>query len=157
MRFAAERAFIPARVGRRSGRLAGTTAGTRHQPRRRLTLLARAATVELMRARWATFAVGLWLMLAPLVLGYPTVAAVLHEVALGLLVCVGTLAALEWPLLRLALAAPGGWLLAAPDALGWGSRLVTANELAAGAVVLLLALVPSGKVAVARTPAKMAA
>ncbi|GEJ56732.1 hypothetical protein AMYX_14730 [Anaeromyxobacter diazotrophicus] len=110
-----------------------------------------------MRARWATFAVGLWLMLAPLVLGYPTVAAVLHDVALGLLVSVGTLAALEWPLVRFALAAPAIWLLAAADALGFGSRTVTANELASGVAVLLLALVPSGKVAEARHPAKMAA
>lgn len=110
-----------------------------------------------MRARWATFAVGLWLMLAPLVLGYPTVAAVLHDVALGLLLCVGTLAALEWPPLRFALAAPAVWLLAAGDALGFGSRVASANELAAGVVVLLLALVPSGKVAEARTAAKMAA
>ena len=106
-----------------------------------------------MRARWATFAVGCWLMLAPLVLGYPTVTAVLHDVALGLLLCIGTLAALEWPLLRLALAAPALWLLAASDALAWSSRTVTANELASGVVVLLLALVPSGKVAVARRPA----
>jgi hypothetical protein len=109
-----------------------------------------------MRARWVSFAVGLWLMLAPLILGYPTVASVLHEVALGLLVCVGTLAALEWPLLRFALAVPGAWLLAAADTLGWGSRLVTTNELVSGVAVLLLSLVPSGKVAVAR-PAKMAA
>jgi hypothetical protein len=114
-------------------------------------------TVEEMRARWATFAVGLWLMLAPLVLGYPTVTAVLHDVALGLLLCVGTLAALEWPLLRFTLAAPAVWLLAAGDALGWGSRAVTANELASGLVVLLLALVPSGRVGVARQPARSAA
>jgi hypothetical protein len=110
-----------------------------------------------MRARWATFAVGFWLMLAPLVLGYPTVAAVLHDVALGFLLCLGTLVALEWPLLRLALAGPALWLLAAGDALAWSSRTVTANELASGVVVLLLALVPSGKVAEARRPARMAA
>jgi len=110
-----------------------------------------------MRARWASFGVGLWLILAPLVLGYPSVSAVLHEVALGMLVCVGTLAALEWPVARFALAVPAGWLLAAPDAISWGSRTVAANELASGVVVLLLALVPSGKVAGARAPAKMAA
>jgi hypothetical protein len=110
-----------------------------------------------MRARWASFVVGLWLILAPLVLGYPTVSAVLHDVALGLLVSVGALAALEWPAARFAMAGPAAWLLVAPDAVGWGSRVVAANELASGVAVLALALVPSGKVAAARAPAKMAA
>ncbi len=110
-----------------------------------------------MRARWASFVAGLWLIIAPLALGYPTVSAVLHEVALGLLVCVGTLAAMEWPAARFAMLGPAAWLLTAPDAIGWGSRMVTANELASGLAVLLLALVPSGKVAGARAPAKMAA
>jgi hypothetical protein len=108
-----------------------------------------------MRARWATFAVGLWLILAPLVLGYPTVASVLHEVALGLLVCVAALAAMEWPVARIGLAAPALWLLAAWDAIHWGSRTVAGNELACGLAILALALVPSAKTADA--PAKMAA
>lgn len=110
-----------------------------------------------MRARWLTFGLGLWLILAPLVLGYDEVTAVLHEVALGLLVCVGALAAMEWPVVRYAVAAPALWLLAAADAIEWSSRIVTANELASGLVVLALVLVPSGKVASARAPAKMAA
>ena len=108
-----------------------------------------------MRARWASFAVGLWLIAAPLVLGYPTAASVLHDVALGLLVCVGALAAMEWPLARVGLALPALWLLAAWDAIDWGSRAVTANELACGLATLALALVPSAKPADA--PAKMAA
>jgi hypothetical protein len=110
-----------------------------------------------MRARWVTFGLGLWLILAPLVLGYPSVLAVLHDVALGMLVCVGTLAALEWPMARFALALPGAWLLHAPDAFAWGSRVVAANELACGIVVIGLAVVPSAPLASARTPAKMAA
>jgi hypothetical protein len=110
-----------------------------------------------MRARWVSFAVGLWLILSPLVLGYPNVSAVLHEVALGLLVCVATLAALEWPLARFAVTAPALWLVTAADRIDWGSRLVASNELACGLAALVLALVPSGKVAAARSPAKMAA
>ena len=110
-----------------------------------------------MRARWASFAIGLWLLLAPLVLGYPSVRAVLHDIALGTIVCGAALAALEWPLARLALALLAVWLLIAANALGWSSRTVVANELAAGVALLLLSLVPSGKVAVTRRPAKMAA
>jgi hypothetical protein len=110
-----------------------------------------------MRARWASFAVGFWLIVAPLVLGHRQVAAVLHDVALGLLVCVGALAAMEWPHARFAVAAPGAWLLVAGRALGWGSTLAAANELAAGAAVILLALVPQGRTADAREPAKLAA
>jgi hypothetical protein len=110
-----------------------------------------------MRARWASFAIGFWLLVAPLVLGHRDVAAVLHDVALGLLVCVGALAAMEWPQARFALAAPGAWLVVAGKALGWGDGLVAANELAAGAAVLLLALVPQGRASEARGPAKMAA
>lgn len=110
-----------------------------------------------MRARWASFAVGLWLILAPLLLGYRTVTAVLHDIALGLLVCVATLAALEWPRARVAAAVPALWLLAAAGLLPWSSRLVSSNEVLCGAVVLALALVPGGKVAGAHAPAKMAA
>lgn len=108
-----------------------------------------------MRARWTSFVVGLWLILAPLVLGYPTASSVLHDVALGLLVCVGALAAMEWPLVRIGLVIPALWLLAAWDAVDWGSRAVTANELASGLAILALALVPGAKAADA--PAKMAA
>jgi hypothetical protein len=108
-----------------------------------------------MRARWASFVIGLWLIIAPLALGYPTAASVLHDIALGLLVCVGALASMEWPLARIGLAIPAVWLLAAWDAIDWGSRAVAANELACGVATLALALVPSGKAADA--PAKMAA
>ena len=110
-----------------------------------------------MRARWVTFLVGLWLILAPLVLGYGQVTAVLHEVALGLLVCVGALAAMEWPVARFAVAAPALWLVTAAGAIEWASRAVSANELASGLIVLALVLVPGAKVASARAPVKMAA
>jgi hypothetical protein len=107
--------------------------------------------------RWASFATGLWLILAPLVLGYTSVAAVLHEVALGLLVCVATLSALEWPAARFALFGPAAWLLVAPEVMAWSGAGVQENEIASGLVVLALTLVPSGRFAGARAPAKVAA
>lgn len=110
-----------------------------------------------MRARWISFALGLWLILAPLVLGYPTVTAVLHEVALGLLVCVATLAALEWPIARFAVTLPALWLVVAAHFLDPGSAVVTANEVVVGTLTLVLALFPNASVTSARHPAKMAA
>jgi hypothetical protein len=96
-----------------------------------------------MYARWASFGVGLWLVLAPLLLRYRAVGPILHDVAMGLLVCVGTLAALERPAFRFALAAPALWLL-------WTGRgaeqgAVAIAEVASGAALLLLAVVPSAR------------
>ena len=96
-----------------------------------------------MPARWGSFAIGVALLLAPLALGYASAGAILHDVAAGLLVSIGALAALEWPRARFAMAAPALWLVQA----GRGSRDVraAAAELAAGALLLALALVPSGR------------
>ncbi len=96
-----------------------------------------------MHARWGSFAVGVGLMLAPLVVGYGSVPPILHDVAMGLLVCVGTLAALEWPLARFAMGGPALWLLLAGR--GASDRGVEVAELAAGALLLALAAVPSSR------------
>jgi len=103
-----------------------------------------------MVARWCSFGVGLSLVLAPLVLGYGSVAAILHDVAVGVLVCVATLAALEWPRARLALALPAVWLLFA----GRTSIEATAAmvDVAAGALLLVLAAFPSVRHASAALP-----
>jgi hypothetical protein len=59
-------------------------------------------------------------------------------VAIGLLVCIATLAALEWPPARFAVAAPALWL-------GWSSRTTgdaaaAVVEISSGAALLVLAL-----------------
>ena len=94
-----------------------------------------------MVARWGSFGVGLALVLAPLALGYAALGPVLHDVALGLLVCIATLGALDWPPLRFALAAPGLWLLWAGRTAG--DPRAAAAEVVAGALLLLLAPVPN--------------
>lgn len=103
-----------------------------------------------MPARWGSFGVGLALVLAPLVLGYRAAGEILHDVAMGLLVCVGTLAALEWPRARFAMALPALWLLQA------GRRSADARaaaaEIGAGALLLALALVPSARRVPRATP-----
>ncbi len=96
-----------------------------------------------MPARWGSFGIGLALMLAPLALGYDSAGAILHDVAAGLLVCVGALAALEWPRARFALGIPALWLVEA------GRRSddlrATAAEIVSGALLVVLALVPSAR------------
>jgi hypothetical protein len=98
-----------------------------------------------MRARWATFAIGVWLLLAPLVLGYDAVAPILHDVAMGVLVCVATLAALERPRARFVVGAPALWLLVAGR--GASQPAVATVELGSGALLLLLAMFPSARLA----------
>ena len=96
-----------------------------------------------MFARWGSFGIGMALVLAPLLLGYSSAGAILHDVAVGLLVCVGTLAALEWPRARFAMALPAAWLLRAGSRSEDGRAALA--EAAAGALLLVLALVPSAR------------
>jgi hypothetical protein len=96
-----------------------------------------------MAARWGSFAIGTALMFSPLVVGYESAAAVVHDVAMGLLVCVATLAALEWPRARWAMALPALWLVAAGRASADGAA--AAAEIGAGSLLLALALVPSAR------------
>jgi hypothetical protein len=83
------------------------------------------------------------LMLAPLVLGYASAGAILQDVAMGLLVCVATIAALEWPRARFVMAAPALALLASGRT-AQDARSAVA-ELASGGLLLALALVPSAR------------
>jgi hypothetical protein len=94
-----------------------------------------------MPARWGSFAIGMALMFWPLAVGYGSPGPVVHDVAMGLLVCIATLAALEWPRARFAMAAPALWLVAAGRTSGDGAA--SAAEIGAGGLLLALALVPS--------------
>jgi hypothetical protein len=100
-----------------------------------------------MYARWSSFAIGMGLVLAPLVFGYREIGPVLHDVAVGLLVCILTLAALETPALRFLVALPAVWLV-------WTGRLSSdpgagLAEIAAGALLVVAALVPRARVRIA--------
>jgi hypothetical protein len=97
-----------------------------------------------MYGRWGTFAIGMGLVLAPLVVGYREIGPVLHDVAIGLLVCVVTLAALETPALRFLNALPAAWLV-------WTGRQSTDSvaglaEIIGGALLIVAALVPRARV-----------
>ncbi len=88
-------------------------------------------------ARWASFAVGMALVLAPLAVGYGSIAPILRDVAAGLLVCVLAVAALDWPGARLVLLATAAWLLWSGR--GAGDPHAEAVEIAAGTALLALA------------------
>jgi hypothetical protein len=109
-----------------------------------------------MVARWTCFAAGIWLMLAPLVLGHPTVGLVLHDVCLGTLISALALASFRWPLARRAAILPAAWLLAAPSVVAWGSALANRSQRIAGLVLLLAGLAPSPR-PVRRPAAEVAA
>ena len=96
-----------------------------------------------MVARWTSFGVGLWLALAPLLLGYGAVGPILHGVAVGLLVCVVALAAHEHPRARRLLAAPALWLLA--TARLSSDPTAAAVELGSGALLAVAALAPGAR------------
>jgi hypothetical protein len=98
-----------------------------------------------MYARWASFGVGLALLLAPLALGYASVVPILHDVAIGSLVCIATLAAIEWPRARFASLAPGLWLVAVGAS--WEGPAATV-ELVAGVLLVVLAAIPHARRAV---------
>lgn len=103
-----------------------------------------------MLARWGTFAVGLGLVAAPLVVGYGAPGPILHHVALGLLVCVTTLVALEWPPARFLALGPAIWM-------AWSARSgqeprAAAVELVAAVALAALALVPAPRLAPRPSP-----
>lgn len=96
-----------------------------------------------MYARWASFGVGLWLLLAPIVLGYAAVAPILSGVAVGTLVCVATLAALDWPRARFGLAGLALWV--ALDGKSATDRNASAVSIVSGVALFVLSFVPSAR------------
>jgi hypothetical protein len=93
-----------------------------------------------MGVRWGTFVIGLGLLLAPLFLGYASAASILRDVSFGTLVCVTTLAALQWPRVRLVNALAAIWLFSLGRSAGDGRT--SAVEITAGALLLALSLMP---------------
>lgn len=96
-----------------------------------------------MVARWTCFAAGFWLVLAPLLLGHPSVGLVIHDVALGTLSCALSLAAIRWPPARLGVLLPASWLLVAPTFLAQVPGTAAVSQRIAGALLLLSALAPT--------------
>jgi hypothetical protein len=97
-----------------------------------------------MWTHWLNLFLGVWLFIAPMVLGYADIAARINDAAVGLLVAIVAMLASSVPALRFIHVALGGWLLLAPLLLGYGdSALPTANDITLGALLICLALVPA--------------
>jgi hypothetical protein len=96
-----------------------------------------------MAARWGTFAIGLGLLLAPLVLGYASAAAILRDVSVGTLVCVAALAALQWPRVRAVNVLGALWLLLA--ARRTSDARPAAVELGAAVLLVAASLLPRAR------------
>jgi hypothetical protein len=84
------------------------------------------------------------LILAPLAIGYPEVGPALLDVALGLLACILSLAALDAPVLRFMNLLPAAWLLHTGRAAFTGAGVA---ELLAGMLLFGLAFVPRTRLA----------
>lgn len=97
-----------------------------------------------MYVRWATFAIGFGLVMAPMVIGYEQVGPTLHDVAIGCVICILALAALENPALRFLQTLPAAWLM-------WTGAFAEPptqlTEIAAGALLVAAALVPRARLA----------
>lgn len=96
-----------------------------------------------MYARWGTFAVGLGLVLAPLLLGYQEVGPILHDVTMGVLACVLTLAALDLPALRFLNLLPAAWLVWTGH--GAADPAAARAEWVGGLLLLAAAMVPRAR------------
>jgi len=97
-----------------------------------------------MWSRWLNLVLGIWLILAPPVLGYRAPAAHVNDVAVGIAVAVVALASIVLPFLRYIQTVLGAWLVLAPWLLAYsGEARATLNDLVVGLLVLSLSLLPA--------------
>lgn len=109
-------------------------------------------------ARWISLVLGLWLVVAPLVLGYDDVAARRVDTFTGVAIAAFGLAAMGWSPLRFANALAGLWLVVAPFLLGYGTSFgaATINAVVVGALVVGAALGTSAETASAPVAPRLA-
>jgi hypothetical protein len=93
--------------------------------------------------RWINVALGVWLVLAPALLGYLDANAWTNDRLLGVLVALTAGMALWFPKVRFLNASFGVWLMIAPFVLGYiGSRAIT-NDILVGLAVTVISFIPS--------------
>jgi general stress protein CsbA len=93
--------------------------------------------------RWINIVLGIWLVMAPPLLGYLDANAWTNDRLLGVLVALTAGVALYFPRVRFLNASLGVWLIIAPFVLGYiGSRAIT-NDIVVGIAVAVISFIPS--------------
>lgn len=104
-----------------------------------------------MGARATNVLAGVWLLLAPAVLGYAGVART-NDFWVGLAVILFALLSVAYGELRYVNTGLGLWLLLAPFVLGYTHAGATANDVLLGIVVFVVSLVPNVRMVRGRGP-----
>ncbi|MFP2926464.1 SPW repeat protein [Pyxidicoccus sp. 3LG] len=100
-----------------------------------------------MWARGFNLFLGVWLVAAPIVLGYAERVARLNDATVGFLVATFALASSLVPPLRFGNTALGAWLIISPVVLAYGdSTRPTVNAVVVGVLVLCFSLLSSERV-----------
>jgi hypothetical protein len=96
-----------------------------------------------MIGRWGMVLAGIWLVIAPWVLGITEATARTNDFWIGLAVIVVALVSGRVPGFRFVNSGLGGWLIAAPFLLSYMTMKPLKNDVILGMIVLALSLIPS--------------
>ncbi|MBJ6760842.1 SPW repeat protein [Myxococcaceae bacterium JPH2] len=95
-----------------------------------------------MWARWCNLFLGVWLIIAPVVLDYPHPVPRMNDAIVGLLIATVALLSSLVMGLRFVNTLLGAWLVLSPPVLGYGDLTrATANDVIVGALVVCFSLV----------------
>ncbi len=102
--------------------------------------------------RWINVVLGIWLLMAPMALGYADAYAVNNDRLLGILIAASAIVALWVPRVRFVNVVLGVWLIIAPFVLGYFGGTAVANDIVVGLAVTVFAFIPSRSISRTTTP-----
>ncbi len=95
-----------------------------------------------MIGRWASIVAGVWLVLAPWLLGYVDVTARTNDIWIGLAMIAVSLTAIRVPGFRFVNSGLAAWLVMAPFVLSYNTVQPMVNDIVVGLAVLAFSMVP---------------
>ncbi|MGA9522654.1 MAG: SPW repeat protein [Myxococcaceae bacterium] len=95
-----------------------------------------------MIGRWASIVAGVWLVLAPWLLGYTDLSARTNDVWMGLAMIAVAITAIRVPGFRFVNSGLGAWLVMAPWVLSYNTPQPVVNDVIVGLAVLAFSMVP---------------